>query len=463
MRRLFASLTSRLVVTAVALVAVVCVLIGAVTTLAMRSQLMDRLDSDVRSLSRPGPPGSHNMAPGTLEVILPTGANSSVSKQGQILSRDRDDVVDLTNVARYEGVPTDRKVHSVTVPGHGSYRVIAFAAQVQTGDPVTVVTGLPTSDVDDTIDGLVRWEALLTLLGILAAAGAGTFVVRRQLRPLREVAATAHTVAELPLATGDIGVTERVPERLTDAHTEVGQVGSALNQLLEHVESSLAARHRSEQQVRQFVADASHELRTPLTTIRGYAELARRHPDDMQATVVALTKVEEESGRMTGLVEDLLLLARLDAGRPLAHEAVDLSRLVLDAVADARVLSPDHRWRVVADNPEATEVAGDYQRLRQVLVNLLTNARTYTPAGTTVTVSVRPDGFSVHDDGPGFPPGLDPFERFVRGDESRTGGSSGLGLAIVKAIVGAHGGTVSLSSVPQDTTVDVRLPASSRR
>ena len=326
-----------------------------------------------------------------------------------------------------------------------------------------MVTGLPTSDVDDTIDGLVRWEALLTLLGILAAAGAGTFVVRRQLRPLREVAATAHTVAELPLATGDIGVTERVPERLTDAHTEVGQVGSALNQLLEHVESSLAARHRSEQQVRQFVADASHELRTPLTTIRGYAELARRHPDDMQATVVALTKVEEESGRMTGLVEDLLLLARLDAGRPLAHEAVDLSRLVLDAVADARVLSPDHRWRVVADNPEATEVAGDYQRLRQVLVNLLTNARTYTPAGTTVTVSVRPDGFSVHDDGPGFPPGLDPFERFVRGDESRTGGSSGLGLAIVKAIVGAHGGTVSLSSVPQDTTVDVRLPASTRR
>jgi two-component system OmpR family sensor kinase len=462
MRRLFATLTSRLVVTAVALVAVVCILIASITTVALRKQLMDRLDSDVHALGRPGPQGARNMGPGTLQVILPA-EGSSVAEQGQILGRDQGEVSKISDLTRFEGVPTDRSVHSVDVPGHGTYRVIAFDGQLPNGEAVTAVAGLPTSTVDDTIDGLIRWEVLLTLLGILAAAAAGTVVVRRQLRPLREVAATAHTVAELPLATGDIGVTERVPERLTDAYTEVGQVGNALNQLLEHVESSLAARHRSEQQVRQFVADASHELRTPLTTIRGYAELARRHPDDAQATVVALTKVEEESGRMTGLVEDLLLLARLDAGRPLAHDTVDLSRLVLDAVGDARVLAPDHQWRVVAASPEAAEVDGDYQRLRQVVVNLLTNARTYTPAGTTVTVSVRPDGFSVHDDGPGFPPGLDPFERFARGDESRTGGSSGLGLAIVKAIVGAHGGRVTLSSVPGDTTVDVRLPVSGRR
>jgi two-component system OmpR family sensor kinase len=395
-----------------------------------------------------------NGAPGTLRVLVP--ASGAGDAQGGVLGTDYD-VDSVRDLKVVTSVPADGDVHTIDVPDHGSYRVIAASGYVD-NQPATLVAGLPTHDVDDTIAGLVRWEALLTLLGVLVAAGAGLVVVRRQLRPLREVAATAHTVAGLPLATGEIGVTERVPERLTDARTEVGQVGNALNTLLEHVESSLAARHRSEQQVRQFVADASHELRTPLTTIRGYTELARRHPEDDGATRVALAKVEQESGRMTSLVEDLLLLARLDAGRPLAHERVDLSRLVLDAVADARLLAPDHVWRVQADRPDAVEVGGDPDRLRQVLVNLLTNARVYTPPGTTVTVSVRPDGFSVHDDGPGFPAGLDPFERFVRGDESRTGGSAGLGLSIVKAIVEAHGGTVSLTSAPGDSAVTVRLP-----
>ena len=163
---------------------------------------------------------------------------------------------------------------------------------------------------------LIGWEALLIALGALLAAGGGLLLVRRQLRPLTEVAATAHAVAALPLAEGDIDLTERVPEHLTDERTEVGQVGAALNTLLAHVETSLEARHRSEQQVRQFVADASHELRTPLATIAGYTELARRRPDDDNVRT-ALGKVEEESARMTSLVEDMLLLARLDAGRPL--------------------------------------------------------------------------------------------------------------------------------------------------
>ncbi len=251
----------------------------------------------------------------------------------------------------------------------------------------------------------------------------GTVVVRRQLRPLREVAATAHSVAEMPLAERrDRARAERVPEHLTDERTEVGQVGAALNTLLVHVESSLHARHESEQQVRQFVADASHELRTPLTTIAGYTELARRRPEDTGAVTTALGKVEEESSRMTAMVEDLLLLARLDAGRPLAREPVDLSRLLVEAVSDARVVAPDHRWRL--DLPEESiEVTGDVQRLHQVVTNLLTNARKYTPRrhhgdrhrhGRTASRS--------HDDGPGFPPGLaeKAFERFVRGDASRT-------------------------------------------
>lgn len=457
--RLLPTLTSRLVVTAVALVLVVSALIGVVTTLAMRSQLMDRLDADVRSLSqgRPEPPDGRNGAPGTLRVVV-TGDGKVA--QGGVLGEQYGDFDDIADLGDLGSVPTDRHVHTVTVPEHGTYRVMAVAGENRvTGESAVLVSGLPTSDVDATVAGLIRWEALLTLLGVVLAAGGGTLVVRRQLRPLREVAATAHTVAALPLATGDIGVTERVPDRLTDERTEVGQVGNALNTLLEHVESSLAARHRSEQQVRQFVADASHELRTPLTTIGGYTELARRHLDDADTTRLALDKVQEESARMTGLVEDLLLLARLDAGRPLAREPVDLSLLVLDAVTDARLLAPDHEWRVVAAQPDAVEVSGDPQRLRQVLLNLLTNARRYTPPGTTVTVSVRSDGFSVHDDGPGFPPGLDPFERFARGDESRTGGSAGLGLAIVRAIVEAHRGSVTLHSRPGDTTIDVRLPA----
>jgi two-component system OmpR family sensor kinase len=319
--------------------------------------------------------------------------------------------------------------------------------------------------VDGPVSQLVAWEVLFGLLGVAAAAGAGTYVVRRQLRPLREVAATAHTVAGLPLAEGEIAIAPRVPEHLTDARTEVGQVGSALNTLLVHVESSLAQRHESEQQVRQFVADASHELRTPLTTIAGYTELARQRPDDSGAVTTALGKVEEESARMTAMVEDLLLLARLDSGRPLARDTVDLSRLLVEAVSDARVVAPDHHWRL--DLPEELiEVTGDGERLHQVVTNLLTNARKHTPAGTTVTVTGTPYGFSVHDDGPGFPPDLaaTAFERFVRGDVSRTrtpggtDGGAGLGLSLVDAIVTAHGGSVSLESHPGSTTVTVALP-----
>ena len=477
MRFPLASLTSRLVLTAVALVAVVCLLIATATTLAMRSSLMDRLDRDVRSSvvragdndddhDEGGPPrpplDSRYQGPGTLIASIGGGTT-----RGFVNSEERAGSTPLSTSALQElsAVPADGGVHGVSLPGFGSYRVTVL----QTPDGDRLVTGLPTKNVDATVNSLIGWELLLTLLGVGAAAGAGLVVVRRQLRPLREVAQTAHTVAELPLASGEIDLTERVPEHLTDERTEVGQVGSALNTLLAHVESSLEARHRSEQQVRQFVADASHELRTPLTTIAGYTELARRRPADAGT---ALGKVEEESGRMTALVEDLLLLARLDAGRPLEREPVDLTRLLLEAVSDARVVAPDHRWRL--DLPDdAVEVTGDAHRLHQVVTNLLTNARKYTPAGTTVTVSARPtpDGgsFAVHDDGPGFPPDLveHAFERFARGDVARTRasgndeqpvGGAGLGLSLVEAIVHAHGGRVTLTSRPGDTTITVALP-----
>ncbi|WP_370248871.1 sensor histidine kinase [Nocardioides sp.] len=472
------SLSSRLIATAVLLVVVVTVLIGAATTIAMRSYLTDQLDekvlSSVTRIGRPPPDGDDPRVPDgpgaaeypaadptRLEGPVNLGAGTLVALpelgDGRILSERRFEGEQLSAaaLATLARVPADGRVHEVGLDGLPDYRVAA--TRTDTGQ--LLVSGLPTDDVDDAVTSLIAVEAVLALLALAVAGVAGRWVVRRQLRPLTEVAHTAHTVATLPLDSGEIGVTDRVPASLTDERTEVGQVGAALNRLLAHVESSLAARHASEQRVRQFVADASHELRTPLTTIAGYAELARRRPDDSGAAALALSKVEEESARMTALVEDLLLLARLDSGRPLEQAPVDLSLLLIETVSDARVLAPDHRWRL--DLPEdAVEVTGDADRLRQVVTNLLTNARKYTPAGTTVTVTADAGGFSVHDDGPGFPSDLVPvaFERFARGDAARhREGGVGLGLSLVAAIVAAHGGRVTLSSVPGDTRIRVDL------
>ena len=457
------TLTARLVLTVVLLLALASLAVSTATTLVMRAQLTERLDesvlASVQRADRPdrdrdddngsGPSGFvdiGNQSPGTLFALTD-------EDRGFVLGSGPGDEDELapSELHALAAVPEDGAVHAVRV-GSGDYRVTAVGT-----NHGRLVIGLPTSDVDATVESLVVLEAAFVLGGLALVGIVGTVVVRRQLAPLREVAGTAHRVAELPLASGEIDLSERVPERLTDARTEIGQVGAALNAMLDHVESSLAQRHRSEQQVRQFVADASHELRTPLATIAGYTELARNRPE---TTGTALDKVETESARMTGLVEDLLLLARLDAGRPLEREPVDLSRLLLEAVNDARVVDPDHRWRLsLPDAPLG--VVGDEARLHQVVSNLLTNARKYTPAGSTVTVTGTAQGFTVHDDGPGFPPDLAAraFERFVRGDAARTrAGGAGLGLSLVEAIVAAHGGSVSLASSPGDTTITVRLP-----
>jgi len=495
MRR-FSSLTSRLVLTAVLLVAVVALLIGTVTTVAMHGFLQGRIDNQVRAQLARGPLVRTDVPPDDPDDLPPItqaeGPERYVGEgaldaqlipnygvaEGNVIGTDAGGHLGpqaLSNAALHQlgSVPSDGRPHSVDLDGLGDYRVIAQRGgyQVIQGGVTraatgTRVVGLPSESVDATIRSLLVWELLLTLFGVLAAAAAGLFLVRRQLRPLREVAATAHTVSELPLSEGEFDLSERVPDHLTDENTEVGQVGAALNTLLAHVESSLTARHRSEQQVRQFVADASHELRTPLSTIRGYAELSRRTPDDAGVLSSSLTKVETEADRMSSLVDDLLLLARLDAGRPLASEPVDLTRLLLEAVGDARVLAPDHQWRL--DLPDVPlEVTGDDHRLHQVITNLLTNARRHTPGGTTVEVAARAVDdaveITVSDNGPGVPPELAEtvFERFTRADVARTrsSGGVGLGLSIVAAIVRAHGGDVHLDSEPGRTVVTVRLPA----
>lgn len=464
MRSRFASLTSRLVVTAVALVVVISILTGVFATLAMQNRLTAQVDEEiVDTLRRPPPfaaadgqdgsPPFGNIQPDLIYAVFPRNA-ADADPLGYRYGRGRDNTRELNASVLDELAAVDSSGFStVDLVALGDYRVRSVAT-----DGATIIVGLPLRDVDDAVGSLIGYEIALVIVGGLLAAGAALIVVRRQLRPLTEVAETAHVVSELPLSEGEINLSERVPAHLTDPSTEVGQVGAALNRLLEHVETSLESRHRSELQVRQFVADASHELRTPLATIVGYTELARRRPDEATRST-ALLKVEEESARMTALVEDLLLLARLDAAQPLAREDVDLTRVLLEAVSDARVVAPDHQWRL--ELPEASiEVVGDEQRLHQVVTNLLTNARKHTPAGTMVTVVGTLDGFEVRDDGPGFPPALVDvaFERFARGDSARerTGGA-GLGLALVEAIVAASGGTVSLTSVPGDTRITVRL------
>ncbi|MGH3970976.1 MAG: sensor histidine kinase, partial [Mycobacterium sp.] len=260
----------------------------------------------------------------------------------------------------------------------------------------------------------------------------------------------------------------RVRESDANPSTEVGQLGSALNQMLDHIAAALSARQASETRVRQFVADASHELRTPLAAIRGYTELAQRmghDGGDREAVAHAMSRVQSETERMTRLVEDLLLLARLDSGRPLDREPVDLSRVAADAVSDAHVAGPDHQWEL--DLPdEPVLVAGDGARLHQVMTNLLANARIHTGQGTVVTTRLSTDTtvavLTVTDNGPGIEEQLQSeiFERFARGDTSRSRkvGSTGLGLAIVSAVLKAHGGSIGVHSAPGRTEFAVRLP-----
>jgi two-component system OmpR family sensor kinase len=248
--------------------------------------------------------------------------------------------------------------------------------------------------------------------------------------------------------------------------TEVGRVTDAVNNMLAHVESALAERQQTETLLRQFVADASHELRTPLAIIRSHAEYAQMAGRELSPDVAeALSRINAESTRMGALVSDLLTLARLDSGRPLQFESVDLTRIVLDAALDARALDAEHDWQLDLPEREVT-IDGDRNALHQVVVNLFANAVEHTPAGTRTTVALTLQGnearLVVTDDGPGIEPHFLPhiFKRFVRADSARdhTSGESGLGLAIVDAIVGAHGGTISVTSEPGSTRFIVTLP-----
>ncbi|MBO0984669.1 cell wall metabolism sensor histidine kinase WalK [Rathayibacter sp. SD072] len=348
----------------------------------------------------------------------------------------------------------------------------AYRTQAAVVDGSVVVVGVPLGGTTEVLGSLTAVVVVITLLAMLLVALLATAIIRVALRPLDRVEATATRVAELPLERGAVELVERVPEEDADTRTEVGRVGAAFNRMLDHVTGALQAREASESKVRRFVADASHELRTPLAAIRGYAELPRRGEAELsEAAVYSLDRIESAATRMTSLVEDLLLLARLDEGRDLEKEPVDLTMLLIEAVSDAHVAGPDHEWDLELPE-EPVEIRGDGFRLHQVLANLLRNATVHTPPGTRVVAALaeerddrgRPIAVvTVTDSGPGIAPELVPvlFERFARGDSSRarTTGSTGLGLAIVAAVVDAHGGRVLVDSEPGRTAFRVELPA----
>jgi two-component system, OmpR family, sensor kinase len=377
---------------------------------------------------------------------------------GTVLSVNGDSVTTKTKPS----LPTAITVGRIFTVHSPSYRVLAGGVSYRDrpfgpGRPATLVVAIPLRDMSESLHRLLLVELIVALGVLVGLAVLAWWVVKLGLRPLEDMQETAGAIAA-----GDLS--RRVD--IVDEHTEVGRLGLALNEMMQQIEAAFAARAASEARLRRFVGDASHELRTPLTSIRGYAELFRRgaadRPEDLAK---AMRRIEEEADRMGSLVDDMLLLARLDQGRPVERQPVDLTRITRDAVDDARAVAPNRPIDYFPNG--AVFVPGDEARLRQVLGNLLQNANRHTPPDTPVHVRVVSTDdeavIEVADEGPGVP-GDDAnrvFERFWRSDPSRTraSGGAGLGLAIVAAIADAHGGRAEVQSSPgHGATFRVHLP-----
>jgi two-component system OmpR family sensor kinase len=458
----------KLVAAVLTLVTMALLVIGVASALVMRSSMIDKVDNQLRALA--GTVSAEKLAENTIQQTDPAMPSNymyffwTTDRSGKIhpvpvgvsaqnappLPTDPQEVVDLLN-----------EPYTVRAAGtHERWRVLI--TQPPNNGVVGVAENL--SMVDSAVDELVAAELFIGAGVLVVIAAVGVTIVRTSLQPLREIERTAAAIAA-----GDL--TRRVPE--SPPETEMGHLAAALNVMLGQIEGAFRMREASEDRMRQFIADASHELRTPLTTIRGFAELYRqgaaREPEDTSAL---LRRIEDEASRMGLLVEDLLLLARLDQERPLALADMDLRVIAGDAVSAARAVAPDRQIDLEFERDEPIEVNGDEARLRQVVGNLMTNALTHTPAGTPVDLRLRRDGtdalIEVVDHGPGLTDeqAARVFERFYRVDKARTRrqassshSGSGLGLAIVAALVAVHGGTVSVFVTPGGgATFQVRLP-----
>jgi two-component system OmpR family sensor kinase len=464
------SLRLRLLLTLVPLFIVGLVVADFGTFTALQNFLVSRTDSQLlaghpslasalqgRGFGDPnGGPGVQSMPVLTwAELLDPTGTKVLSGPRTLVPATDAPDPSTHPVLPASLKLPQPEHPTYFTVSGTGTvgqYRVLIDNEQGN-----MLVVAVPLDDLQSTLDRLLLLEIGISGGVTILLLGATWFLVRRGLRPLQRMGATARGIVA-----SDMG--QRV-EPAND-RTEVGRLGLALNTMLDQLEAAFAERAASEQRLRHFVSDASHELRTPLTSMRGYAELLRRNPDMSTGDIIlAMRRIEDEAQRMGILVDDLLLLARLDQGRPLERTPVDLEAMVRDAVSDARVTDPSRTISARVSAPLV--VTGDDARLRQALGNLLRNAQVHTPPGTPVEVVLHNSDahavIEVVDHGPGIPNGNADriFERFYRADpgRSRDQGGSGLGLSIAAAIVGAHGGRISLQpTAGGGATFRIELP-----
>lgn len=441
---------------------VVFALIGCVMVSSMKAYLDRRLD-DQMVLSQTG----------AAEEVRQTGKLSKVPKDWYAVVYTRqtdgqlrptwgdqpDDMAELDEVAK-EALKADY-IETDYLRDDGKYRLRGCAV---TPNEVVLVSAAPMKDRDSTISQLITVGVIAFAAALVTLVIGGQALLRRGLQPLSDMADTAHDITSHDL-TDSAHLTVRVDGK--GGGVEVDELRDAFNKMLDHIDSSLAARTAAEQRLRRFIADASHELRTPLTSLRGYADLfkyaAANEPGEREKH---LEKLRSEASRMSVLLDDLLLLARLDSAEsepPLRQEELDLA-VIAEAAADAfRATRPTHELSVDADT---VTMRADATRLRQVLDNLLTNAAVHTPASTSVSLRVTAENgwavVRVSDTGPGIPEADQAriFDRFYRVDDSRTRqrGGSGLGLAVVQSLVQAHGGTIDLASEPGSTVFTIRLP-----
>jgi two-component system OmpR family sensor kinase len=442
------TLRLRLSIMAIVLLGVGMIVAGVATRVELRSFLLDRVDGQLNSAQQPvlayfirgdTDPGAQDQVLG----MLTTGSYAAV-----LSAQDR-----IVVSQRFGSGAPSKTLAATAIQGHdgvstiNGYRVAVLSSTsgpgptLRTGNRLVIM--MPLTDVESTLNRLALLELIVGLAVVAGVAIIAYLIVRRELRPLERIEETAAAIAA-----GDLS--RRVDE--PNQATEVGSLARSLNAMLSQIEFAFDERRRSEARLRRFVADASHELRTPLTSVRGFAELFRRgaagRPDDL---ALAMRRIESEAQRMGVLVEDLLLLANIDQGRPLAQDRFDLRPMLAEMVCDHELLHPGWPIRFVSTGDG--EVLGDELRIRQTVANLLANARAHTPAGTEVVVRLATVGrervIEVKDSGPGIPEEhLDHvFERFFRVDPSRTraSGGSGLGLSIVAAIAEAHGGRAEVS------------------
>jgi two-component system OmpR family sensor kinase len=456
------SLRARLLLAVLALATVGLIVADVATYSSLSSFLLDRTDSSLedsaRSLGRrgpveagrPGPPGTF------VQVRSLSGTTILATLSGVAIPGARASSPSLPETIEPPSATDGHEAVSYfTVPGQGGGHYRARAS-IEEGARAMLVVATSLSDVDSTLHRLLLIELVVSALVVGGMLGLGLWLVRLGLKPLDAIGDTAAAIAA-----GDLS--RRVDR--ADERTEVGRLGLSLNAMLSRIESAFRAQEASERKLRRFVADASHELRTPLAAVRAYAELfdrgAAERPDDLERSMKGIGR---ESERMSLLVDDLLLLARLDDGRPLERVPVQLDEVVGEAVETAHAVEPE---RPIELHAVSAVVIGDRDRLRQIVDNLLSNVRAHTPPGTPVSVSVRrrhgTAEIAVSDSGPGLGEEhlAHVFERFYRADSSRAraSGGVGLGLAIVAAVAEAHGGHVSARSEPgKGATFEIALP-----